>query len=136
MLAPPEIRPATLADVDAYLDLAERLYPGRGVSRSRPWVEWCIDNPERLVLVGPGCFAIAQVTWHYGFERRARLDVLAGSAGFTTFRMIRHMLTWARSMGATGDFLLDADTGVDFEPFARRLGARPKIVRYAIPLEE
>jgi len=132
---PLEIRPATLEDMPFLVALAQEAYPGRGIERGIPWMEWAIQNPERLVLIGPGCAGVAQVSWNYGFERRARLDMLAGKSHWSTFKMVRHMLAWAKSMGATGNFRLDADTGVDFAPFAKRLGGKPvTLTRYEIPL--
>ena len=56
-------------------------------------------------------------------------------AGFEAFRMVRMMIQWAREQGAQGEFKLDADTGVDFGPFARRLGGRASSAQwYVIPL--
>lgn len=136
IVEPTEIRVATLNDMPYMIALAQESYPNRGIERGIPWMEWALKSPERLVLVGPGCAGVAQVSWNYGFERRARLDMLAGRSHWSTFKMVRYMLAWAKSMGATGTFRLDADTGVDFAPFAKRLGGRPvTLTRYEIPLE-
>jgi hypothetical protein len=34
-----------------------------------------------LVLIGPGTLGIASCIWRYGFEKRARLDMLAALPG-------------------------------------------------------
>lgn len=133
------IRRATLADMPFLIALAKEKYPARQIEQGIGWMEWCIQNPERLVLVGPNSAGVAQVSWQYGFERRARLDMLgarptAGGA-LEALRMVRMMLVWAKEQGAQGSFRLDADTGIDFGPFARRLGGKPvTLTRYELPL--
>jgi hypothetical protein len=131
------IRRATDADKPFMLALAKECYPDRGIERGVPWVEWCMANSERLVLVGPNSFGIARVEWIYGFERRSGMDMLCArkGTGFEAFRMVRVMLRWAKESGAKGEFKLEADTGVDFGPFARRLGGRSNAAQwYMIPL--
>lgn len=140
MTAPLEldgIRKATLADIPAGLALAEAAYPGRGVEKAAKWAEWCINNPDRLVLVSPKGVGIAQVSWNYGFELKGRLDLLyvAKGSGLEALKMLRIMVAWAKAKGAVGSFAVDADTGVDFGPFVKRLGGtQTKGVRYLIPL--
>lgn len=133
------IRRAILDDMPFIVELAREKYPKRVIDLGIPWMEWAIGNPERLVLVGPNSVGVAQVSWNYGFERRARLDMLgaraASGAALEALRMVRMMLAWAKEQGAQGTFRLDADTGVDFGPFALRLGGKPvTLTRYEIPL--
>ena len=133
------IRRASLDDMPFIIGMAKEKYPARQIEQGIPWMEWCIGSPERLVLVGPNSVGVASIGWHYGFERRARLDMLgarptAGGA-LEPLRIVRIMLDWAKEQGAQGTFRLDADTGVDFGPFARRLGGKPvTLTRYEIPL--
>lgn len=134
-----DIRRATLADMPFIIEMARERYPARTIEKGIPWMQWCIGNPEKLVLIGPNSIGMANVGWQYGFERRARLDMLGAravaGAALEALRMIRIMLTWAKQQGAVGTFRLDADTGVDFGPFARRLGGKPvTLTRYEIPL--
>ena len=136
---PPSIRVATLADMPFIIEMAREKYPARTIEKGIPWIEWCIGNSERLVLVGLNSVGVAQVSWNYGFERRARLDMLGArpvkGAVLEALRMVRIMLGWAKAQGADGTFRLDADTGVDFGPFAARLGGKPvTLTRYEIPL--
>ncbi|MFA5897720.1 MAG: hypothetical protein WC829_01275 [Hyphomicrobium sp.] len=140
VLAMPAIHVATDADKPFMLALAREKYPGRNIDLGIPWVERCMANPDRLVLVGPNSFGIAQADWLYGFERRGRLDMLCArpqpGVALEALRMVRMMVGWAKSRGCLGTFKLDADTGVDFGPFARRLGGvKVTSVRYEIPLE-
>ena len=49
--------------------------------------------------------------------------------------MVRMMIAWAKEQGAQGAFKLEADTGIDFAPFAKRLGGHAvTTTRYDIPL--
>ena len=135
----PVIRAATLDDMPFIIELAREKYPQRTIEKGIPWMAWAIQNSERLVLVGPNSGGVAQVSWNYGFERRARIDMLGAravpGAALEALRMVRMMLVWAKEQGAEGTFRLDADTGVDFGPFARRLGGKPvTTTRYEIPL--
>jgi hypothetical protein len=138
----PSIRRATLEDMPRMIEMAKTLwakYPERNVQQGEGWMKWCIQNPERLVLLGSSSIGVASVSWNYGYERRARIEVLAGTpapgTALQTLRMVRLMLTWAKEQGAEGTFRLDADTDVDFGPFAKRLGGKPVTrTRYEIPL--
>lgn len=111
----------------------------RQIEQGIPWMERCIQNPDRLVLVGPNSIGCAQIQWNYGYERRARLDMLAArpvpGAALEALRIVRMMVAWGKEKGAVGTFRLDADTGIDFGPFAKRLGGKPvTLTRYEIPL--
>lgn len=133
------IRRATLYDMPFMVALAREKYPSLPVAEGVGWMESCLSNPERLVLVGPNSVGVAQIGWNYGFQRRARLDMLGArptvSGAWEAFRMVQIMLAWAKDQGAEGTFRLDADTGVDFGPFARRLGGKPvTVTRYELPL--
>ena len=137
--APPAIRRATVSDIPFVRELARLKYPARAIDGALHWFQWCLSNPDRLVLVGTNSVGVAQVDWYYGFERRARLDILASrpvsGTAWEAFRMVRMMVAWAKEQGAQGTFKLDADTGADFGPFARRMGGKAvTITRYEIPL--
>ena len=143
--APPvaqSIRRATLDDMPHMIEMAKKLwarYPERQVVQGEGWMRWCISNPERLVLLGSTSIGVASVSWNYGYERRARMDILAGlpvpGTALQTLRMLHIMIAWAREQGAQGTFRLSADTEADFGPFARRLGGKAvTTTRYEIPL--
>jgi hypothetical protein len=143
----PAIRRAGADDVPFLIDLARDVYatragtiPGLTEEGAIGWLRWAIANPDRLVLCGPHSGGVASVSFHYGYERRARVDVLAArptpGAALEAMRMVRVMLAWAREHGASR-LRLGADTGVDFGPFARRLGGERKTeVYYDFSLQE
>lgn len=135
------IRQGTLADIDAGIAMVRDRYPNRSIDEARHWIAWLLQNKNRLVLIGSHSVGCAEFTWKYGFEPRARLGFLAAKpsalAALEPLRMVRMMIKWAKDKGAKGSFVLDADTGVDFGPFAARLGGVEKVVRrWEIPLEQ
>lgn len=131
-----QIRPAGLDDLPEITRRMFEHYNGRLTAQRVPaglrWMRAAILNPSRLVLIGPHSFGMAQVDTFYGFERRALVDILCSrpvpGAAFESLRMLRKMVAWARRKGAR-ELKFDADTGVDFSPFARRLGAETVTVR-------
>jgi hypothetical protein len=137
-----EIRPACLADLPEIAERLLRHYPGRATRESimagAPWMIWAMKSPDRLVLIGPNSFGIAETGIFYGFERRASVGLLCSQAApgsaFEVLRMLRKMIAWARRKGAL-ELKLDADNGTDFSAFAKRLGARQTAVtKYYVPL--
>lgn len=124
------IRPAMLADL---MEIARRMmlhYPTRATNATAiagaKWICRAINSPNSLVLLSPSAFGIVSIGTYYGCERRARVDILCSrpSAGHSleSLRMVRKMIAWAKHRGFP-TLRLEADTGVDFGPFARRLGA-------------
>lgn len=136
------IRVATLDDLPEIAQRLIRHYAGRATRETilagAPWMARVIASRDRLVLIGPNAFGIAQYGMFYGCEVRASVDILccrpsAGGA-LESLRMVRKMVAWARRRGAR-TLRLDADTGVDFAPFGKRLGAIATTVpRYEIPV--
>ena len=139
-LPSPTVRVATVRDIPFILEVAQEAYPDRDVVMGIPYMCWCLNSPDRLVLVGQNCFGLARFAWEYGLEARARSEMLASRKGnrapWEVLQIVRQMLIWAKQRGAKGDFVLDSDTEVDFEPFARRLkGRKTTLVQYKIALE-
>lgn len=137
------IRRGREEDIPFMLEVGRERYGDRASEISVPWIKWHLKNPASLVLIGSATVGLASINLHYGFEKRARLDMLAAKhekqAVFEALQQVRAMVRWAAINGAEGAFKIDADTGVDFGPFAKRLGGvevDPKIYpRYEIPLD-
>lgn len=137
------VRRATEADIPWGLEIAKQRYPGRPVELGLQFIRWSMGNPNAIVLRGESVFGIASVVMKYGFEKRARLDMLAAEPGNTRvvelLHVVRAMVRWSALQGAEGFFRIDADTGIDFGPLARRLGGHEvdpvKYPRYDIPLD-
>lgn len=139
------IRRATVADIDKFAAIAENRYFGRNVREAIPWVTWCVENKagDKFAWVGEDSFIIAHIYRQYGFELRVRVDILCTRpkkrAVLEAFQLLKACKRWAALNGVTHPLRLDADTGVDFGPFAKRLGGwqvDPKRYPvYEIPLD-
>lgn len=138
-LASGAIRVARAADIPFMYEIAAASYPDINAGDHIPWIVWCIQNPERLVLVGERSFGVAKFIWQYGVGKQASLEVLAARPGrplLEPFHMVRQMVIWAKQCGVQKPFVLAADTKVDFEPFAKRLGGEKQTTtQFFIPME-
>lgn len=139
IFCPWNIREATVNDLPFIMQLGKEMYPARDVEKSRQWARWCILDANHYVLVGPNSMGCAELFWSYGCECKARSAVLAArpvaGAVFETLRILRMMITWAKQRGAIGTFTLDADTGIDFLLFAKRLGGKSVTkTHYELPI--
>lgn len=136
------IRRGVEEDIPWGMEIAKARYPGRDAEKGKEFLLWHLRNPNSIVLRGEYAFGVASIVLKYGFEKRARLDMLVAKAGnpavLEALHILRAMVRWAALQGAEGHFRVDADTGVDFGPFVRRLGGREvdpvKFPRYEIPL--
>lgn len=139
------IRPATIADIPRGLQIAEEMYPGRGVGGGVDWARGCVENRNgsNFAWIGDHSFIIAHIYRQYGFELRARLDMLCArrqkSAILEALQLVKACKRWAALNGVVHPLKLDADTGVDFGPFAKRLGGwkvdPDRYPVYEIPLD-
>lgn len=135
----PILRKATEDDLPALLELGRDLYPGRGTDAAEGWIREMVRSPDALVVIGDKGAGICRVIRHYGFEPKVRLEALAvrPGQGILALKIIKVMLWWGRQKGLRTVLSIGADTGVDFAPFAARLGGRKvETVSYEIPLEE
>jgi hypothetical protein len=133
------IRKATPDDVDYGIELFKEQYPNRDIEQMRNWLYWVAKNPNFLVLIGVRSIGCASVYYKYGTETRMTMHFLAAAAKpgavLEPLSIVRMLIDWAKEKGATGDLVLDSDTGVDFAPFAKRLGGELKTIRqWEIPL--
>lgn len=122
------IRRATLDDMPRMLEIAEEMYPGRGVKAGWDWMKWNIENRtgDKFVWVGDDSLIVAHIYKRYGYELCARVDMLcarrAKKAVFEALQLVKAAVRWAALNGVERPLKLDADTGADFGAFARRLG--------------
>ena len=133
------IRRGLVEDIPLWAEIAKLRYPGRDVTQAMRWVEWCINNPERLVLVGSATAGIAAITIQHGITRTAHLSMFftvpGQNPGLEPVDMLKIMINWAKQNGAEGSFKIMADTGVDLGPFVKRAGGRRiELPFYEIPL--
>lgn len=137
-----QIRRATLEDLPFFADLIRHRYGDRfhdpdKCQKNLEWLGQLFSRGDYTCLRGERTAGIARVLAAYGAEPQAQVVGLAAwpHAGLEPLRMLRVMVLWARTIGAS-KLTLSADTGVDFEPFAKRLGGIKVVkVSYDIPTE-
>lgn len=139
------IRRATFDDMPRMLEIAKEMYPGRGVEAGWDWMRFHIENRagDKFVWIGEHSVIVAHIYRQYGFELRCRIDMLCArrqkAAIFEALQLVKACKRWAALNGVTAPMKLDADTGVDFGAFAKRLGGwqvDPKRYPvYEIPLD-
>lgn len=133
---------ASLSDIPKIIGLAAQKYPGIDVPGSFAWLHRTMRDDDCCVLFYGDCCIVSTVaaTFYFPGDKTGHLLMLFGDAEalkktpMLPFRMLSQVVDWARSKGAT-KFRFGADTGVDFAPFARRLGARPDTPAYVVDLE-
>lgn len=133
------LRQATVEDVPWLLALAKHCYPTEPVEQGERWLLRCIERDDHLVLRGAAAGGIAHVAMEFGCLPRGRSDLIGAFPGGAreAFWIVKGMVEWAQWRGAKGNFRVDASTGVDFGPFARRLGGHLSSDKaYDIPLAE
>lgn len=136
------IRRATIDDLPFFADLIRHRYGERfhhpDVARQNlEWLASLFERRDYTCLRGEHSAGVARIFYAYGAEPHAQVVGIAAwpHAGLEPLRMLRVMLLWARVSGV-GKLALSADTGVDFEPFAKRLGGmKTTKVIYEIPTE-
>ena len=103
----------------------------------------CIQAADCFVWIGEDALLVAHIWKQYGYEMRVRVDMLCARrrkrAILEAFQLVKACKRWAAVNRVEAPLKLDADTGVDFGPFARRLGGwkvdQNKYPVYEIPLD-
>lgn len=130
-------RLASEAEIPKYLEIAKEAYPERDVSKALPWISWALKSPNHIILIGDHSFCVASTYIKYGMEKRALVEMLASRksarGALEALQLCRAVVLWATLQGAT-QLRLGADTGVDFGPFAARLGGVRAAPSYDITL--
>lgn len=139
------IRPLAFADAPWIAELVLECYPNREVKLGRDWMLAQIANRNGTAFAwrGEDSLIIAHVTRRYGIELIARVDMLCArrkkAAVLECLFLLKAAKRWAAVNGVRRPLILDADNGVDFGPFARRLGGckvDPDLYpTYEIPLD-
>lgn len=122
------MRRAQPHDVDALLTIAERVYPQFNRQEARAWALQAMTLPDVAVLIEGGTCIIASITRAFwGGPRRCYLLFLFGAPtrkrGWEALRLLRAVDAWRKERGAES-FHFGEDTGLDFSPLAKRLGAK------------
>jgi hypothetical protein len=137
------IRRCTLDDVDFLLQVAEHRYGPADFDR-KAVKAWLIERiPQDSIIAffrgrhSAGCCHVG-VRYMAPTHLQCYLTVIASipqkSLSMEPFRILEHMVDWARSKGATKFWFSDI-TGNDLAPFVRHLGAREAGRNYVVDLD-
>lgn len=122
------IRVATPADVDWMVSTAERVYPRFDRVQSTLWLRNIMREPQAVVLIDGQSAIIATVTQAFwGGPLRCYLLFAFGAPTpnriWEVCRLMRAIDAWRKEKGAES-FHFGEETGIDFEPIAKRIGAQ------------
>lgn len=121
------IRPVTRADIPFLLALGATKYPDYPHTESEAWLNASIPHSNGIIWLRSETGSAMAELLHRFWETAPsvwRLVFLATAdpAHLEGYRLLKTVIKLARAQGAT-EFQFDSDTGVDFSPFAKRLGA-------------
>ena len=133
-------RPCTADDLPWILSLAHRRYtntPDPGTSLA--WLAKVILSPQwALAIRSEGAFlaALLEAPPWWPNERECHVAVLVADKGchWQAVRLLRDSIAWARGKGCCR-WWLSSETYYDFEMLARRVGAKPRVMKYEIALD-
>lgn len=120
------IRKCSTEDVDFLYDLALLRYGDRIKDRAalRIWLARAIQLPDIFIArSGHGALAGALQTFFYDPQPELRLLYLVSQrpSPWDSLKLLRSLIEWGKSKGCAR-LRLTNETGIDLEPFARRLG--------------
>ncbi len=131
------IRRVTIDDLPACLEIATACYRQKFDQR-RAW-EWCVlalQQPDMCGVMEDDAFAVAAVRSQFWEPPDVRHGVMIFMAIRTPWaaqqgvRCLRVLRDWATILMGAVDFGFGEDTGLDFSPFAKRIGAVPNRPTY------
>lgn len=128
------IREATSADIPFLLAVARARYPAFDERATIAWLHQALTIPHVRVVRGDygGGVGIVTRPFHGGPSRAHMLfTVTLPNRRMEGYFIIKALDEWRREMGAES-LHFGSDTGVDFAPFARRLGAVEERPSYRI----
>lgn len=134
----PSVRPCTVEDLPWILSLAHRRYtktPDPGTSLT--WLAGIIKSPTALAMrsLNAFCVTIMHVPPWWPDEPEAHVAVLVAAKGhhWDTVRLLRESLAWSRGKGCVR-WYVSSETDYDFRALAKRVGAKPDVVKYKVDL--
>lgn len=132
------IRSVTRADIPFLIALGAAKYPQYPQDRVAEWLSARIPFGNNIIwLRSERGSAMAELMVRFWESNPSvwRMTFLAAleNADLEGYRLLKSVVKMARAQGAT-EFHFDSDTGVDFSPFAKRLGAAKKAPAFMVTL--
>jgi hypothetical protein len=132
------IRPATAGDLDKILAIARAAYADFDFDDEacRQWALKAFQNPDVLIAVGNHGFGVSGVSAPFWapLKRRGVMVFLAstGGSGYEPCAILRYMIKWALRDRGASTYHFGEDTGVNFAPYAKRVGATLDRASYVV----
>lgn len=131
------IRHVTIEDSDFLISLAKESYTLPFVEEAaREWIARVVAAPDEAIFIrtdnATGVSVIQRPAWapHQLEAHMVFLVSRGNGVDMEGYKILKAMIEWAREQGAS--FHFGEQTGIDFAPFAKRLGAVPDRVTYTI----
>ena len=122
------ITPVLSRDVGEAIEIAARVYPDFDTRRAHAWALDASKSPGIAFLRCGSTFIVASIVEAYfGGPKRCFLLYLFGAPSekrvWEAVRLLKAVDEWRKENGAES-FHFGEDTGLDFAPLAKRLGAK------------
>lgn len=138
-LKPLGVRKVEIGDLPWLLSLADKRYRHFDPGTTLAWLAGIIQNPQALVSRTDDAFVIAIYTtpaWHPA-EPECHVHFLCAAEGchWQAMKLLRETVAWARGHGCVR-WWFSSETQYEIGPLAKRLGARPRVMRYCLDLTD
>lgn len=132
------IRRVTSDDFGWILDIARKAYSGFSEENGYTFFQIAICHPDFIVLrgeksIGVACVEVPSLLPHLNI---GKLVLLFGTekSGWEPYQILKTMIEWARSKGAS-EFNMDQGIATsDLTPYLKRIGAVESKPTYFVPL--
>ena len=132
-----ELRRVKIDDLPFVLSLGYERYPPFDPGRMLSWLAATLQNPQALAIRTDHAFLIGSIAIPVGQPKDRGFHVLYVCAAeghhWETVRLLRDSISWARGSGCM-EWWVSSETAVDIEPLAKRVGAKPRVMRYRLDL--
>lgn len=128
------IKPAKADDIDFLLAVARARYPAFDEGQARLWLMRALTDPNMLVVrgdYGGGVAIVTKAFWGGAPKAHMLFTCALPNRKLEGYFLLKAMDEWRKKMGAES-LHFGSDTGVDFGPIAKRLGAVEETVSYRI----
>jgi hypothetical protein len=120
------IRKATPEDAKFLIDLAKTSYPNFDEPAAYEWLGKAMQLDNYAVFRGERCGGVMMVNGFFYNPSELRgfmlYCVAYPKAGWEVFRLFKAMIDWALNEKMAASVHFGSETGVNFAPFAKRLG--------------
>ena len=134
-----ELRRIGVDDLPFVLSLGYERYRPFDPGRMLLWLATMLKSPDTLAIRTNHAFLIGSIATPIGQPNERGFHVLYICAApwyhWEAVKLLRDSVSWSRGCGCQ-EWWVSSETDVDIEPLARRMGAKPAVMRYKLDLYE